>query len=204
MTSCSQPLDIVVLMDYWLGIPAAGSEHGDEEAVIEEHLLSCDACGAVLREGIALAGGIRALAREGSLRVVVSDGFLQRAAESGLRVREYAPPAGGSVQCTVTAEDDLLIGRLTAEALRGAAPPDGRIDLCLCDEHGVEQLRLPDIPVHPDADTVIYQESVSFAKAAPSHRMIVRLLTCDNAGGERLIGEFTFNHFRSLPGPGSL
>ena len=40
-------------------------------------------------------GGIRNLARQGSLRMVVSDMFLKRAAEEGLRVREYAPPAGG-------------------------------------------------------------------------------------------------------------
>jgi hypothetical protein len=27
-----------------------------------------------------------------------------------MRIREYAPPDGGGVQCTVTAEDDILIG----------------------------------------------------------------------------------------------
>jgi hypothetical protein len=32
--------------------------------------------------------------------------------------------------------------------------------------------------------------------------MIARLVTFDEAGGERLLGEYTFNHTRSLPGPG--
>ena len=115
-----------------------------------------------------------------------------------MRVRQYAPPPGGGVQCTVTAEDDLLIARLAAN-LSGAK----RVDLCVCDEHGVEQLRLPDIPIQSGASSVVYQESMTFAKAAPTSKMIVRLVTFDEAGGERLLGEYTFNHTRSLPGPGA-
>lgn len=189
--SCSDPIDAAVLADYWLAALA-----DSEEAAVEEHLLGCDRCGARLRDLIALAEGVRSLAREGCLRMVVSDTFLQRAAEEGLRVREYAPQPGGSVQCTVTADDDLLIGRLAAN-LSGAT----RVDLCLCDERRVEQLRLADIPVHAGASSVIYQESISFAKAAPTNTMIARLVTFDERGSERLLGEYTFNHTRSLPGP---
>jgi hypothetical protein len=98
----------------------------------------------------------------------------------------------------VTADDDVLIGRLAAN-LSGAT----RVDLCLCDERGMEQLRLPDIPVHTGASSVVYQESITFAKAAPTNTMIARLVTFDEAGSERLLGEYTFNHTRSLPGPGA-
>lgn len=191
--SCSNPIDAAVLADYWLAALAK-----PEEEAVEEHLLDCDRCGARLREVIALAAGLRNLAREGSLRMVVSDAFLERATEAGLRVREYAPPPGGGVECTVTAEDDILIGRLVAD-FSGAK----RVDLCICDERGVEQLRLPDIPVHSRASSVVYQESITFAKAAPTNKMIARLVTVDEAGGERLLGEYTFNHRRSLPGPGA-
>jgi hypothetical protein len=191
--NCPSPIDAAILADYWL----AALEQPEEEA-IEEHLLGCDRCGARLSELIALADGVRSLAREGSLRMVVSDTFLQRAAEEGLRVRQYAPPAGGSVECTVTAEDDILIGRLEAN-LSGAK----RIDLCICDERGVEQLRLPDIPVHSGASSVAYQESITFAKAMPTSKMIARLVAFDEAGGERLLGEYAFNHTRSMPGPGA-
>jgi len=191
--TCSNPIDAAVLADYWLAALA-----DPEEEAVEEHLLDCDRCGARLREVIALAEGVRNLAREGCLRMVVSDAFLQRAAEEGLRVREYAPPAGGGVQCTVTAEDDILIARLAAN-LSGAK----RVDLCICDEHGLEQLRLRDIPVHSGASSVVYQESITFMKAAPTLKMIARLVTFDEAGGERLLGEYTFNHTRSLPGPGA-
>jgi hypothetical protein len=189
----SCPIDAARLADYWLGaLPDA------EEAGVEEHLLGCDRCGARLREVIALADAIGRLAREGSLRMVVSDGFLQRAREEGLRVREYAPAPGGSVQCTVTADDDLLVGRLAAD-LSGVA----RVDLCFCDESGVEQVRLPDIPVGAGAGSVIFQESITFAKAAPSYTTVARLVTVDEGGHERLLGEYTFNHTRSLPGPGA-
>jgi hypothetical protein len=191
--NCSKPIDAAVLADYWLAALASS-----EEEAVEEHLLDCDQCGERLREVIALAEGVRALAREGSLRMVVSDAFLQRAAEDGLRVREYAPPPGGGVQCTVTAEDDILIGRLAAN-LSGAK----RVDLCICDERGIEQLRLPDIPVHSGASSVVFQESITFAKAAPTNKMIARLVAMDDTGGERLLGEYTFNHTRSLPGPGA-
>ena len=190
---CLHPLDAAVLADYWL----AALEKSEEEAA-EQHLFRCDECGARLREVIALAEGVRKLAREGSLRMIVSESFLKRAAEEGLRIRQYALPAGGGVQCTVTAEDDFLIARLAAN-LTGAK----RVDLCLCDERGVEQRRLPDIPIQPGAGGVVYQESVTFAKAMPTSTMIARLLAFDEAGVERLLGEYTFNHTRSLPGPGA-
>jgi len=157
----------------------------------------CDRCGDRLREVIALSEGLRTLARSGSLRVVVSDQFVQRAVEAGLRVREYGPPLGGSVPCTVAADDDLLVARLAAD-LSGAM----RVDLSFCDAHSVERQRMTDIPIRGDAGTVIYQESITFAKASPSNTMIARLVAVDAEGAERLLGEYTFHHTRTIPGPG--
>jgi len=138
---CSNPVDVTVLTDYWL----AALEGSDEEEV-EEHLFECDKCGERLRELIALAEGVRELARSGSLRMIVSEAFLKSAADDGLRIRQYAAAAGGSVECTVTAEDDILIGRLAANL-----SDVRRIDLCICDDAGIEQDRLRDIPFHPGA-----------------------------------------------------
>lgn len=191
--SCPTPLDAGTLADYWLALLP-----GADEETVEQHLLACDHCGGLLWEVIALVDGIRALARGGSLRIVVSDAFLQRAAAEGLRVREYAPAPGGSVQCTVTAEDDILIARLSAD-LQSA----NRVDLCLCDGNGVEQQRSSDIPFRPGSGGIVFQESMAFAKAAPTSTMIVRLVSVGEAQGERLLGEYTFNHTRSLPGPGA-
>lgn len=189
--SCPSPIDGAILADYWLGLLPS-----PEENVLEEHLFACDECGARLREVIALSQGVSNLAREGSLFMIVSEAFLERASERGLRVRQYAPPRSGSVECTVTAEDDLLIGRLNAD-LTGAA----RIDLSLCDERGIEQIRFADIPFHPEAPAVLFQQSITYAKAAPSGVLVARLLASDEAGRQRLLGEYTFNHTRTMPGP---
>ena len=190
--NCAHPIDATVLADYWL---AALS--GREEEALEEHLLGCDECGGRLREMIALAAGVRKLARGGTLRMVVSDAFLQSAAEDGLRIREHLPPPGGHYQCTVNAEDDLLVVRMAARLSETA-----RVDLCICDERGVEQVRYRDIPVPFGASTIAYQESIAAQKAAPSYTLIARLVAFDEAGSERLIGEYTLHHTRSPTLPG--
>jgi hypothetical protein len=191
--SCLDPIDAAVLADYWIA-----SLPDSEEKAIEEHLFACEECGKRLEEAIALSEGVRRLAREGSLVVVLSDSFVKRAAEQGLHIREYAPPRSGSVDCTVAAEDNFLIGRLAAD-LSGAR----RLDLCFCDAQGIERLRMRDIPFHAEAGGVTFQQSITYAKAAPSETMIARLVTFDPAGGERLLGEYTFHHTRTMPGPGA-
>jgi hypothetical protein len=189
--SCSRPVDAAVLADYWFALLA-----DSEEGAVEEHLLTCDECGGRLREVIALAEGVRKLAREGSLLMVVSDAFLKRAAQEGMRIREYAPPAGGRVECTVTAEDDLLIGHLAANLSTAK-----QVDLCICNAEGQEKIRLRDIPVHRAAGSVAFQQPIGYAKAAPSETMIARLVAVDESTGDQLLGEYTFNHTRTIPGP---
>jgi hypothetical protein len=188
---CSNPLEPALLMDYWLTVMSAA----DEEAV-ETHLFTCDACGDRLREVIALAEGLRALARSGSLQVVVPDRFVEHAVATGLHVREYAPPHGESIQCTVAADDDLLVARLAADLSTAQ-----RVDLSWCDPRGVELQRLADIPIRADGGSVICQQSITWAKASPTSTMTARLLAVDDAGSERVLGEYTFHHTRTIPGP---
>lgn len=189
--SCATPIDAATLADYWLAALTT-----EEEAGVEEHLFTCDECGARLRETIALAGGLRTVARQGNLLMVVSDAFLKRVAEEGLRVREYAPPRGGSVHCTVSANDDFLIGRLQADL-----SATQRLDLSLCNREGVEQFRLANIPFRPESGSVAFQQPIGYAKAAPSETMIARLIAFDDAGVEGMLGEYTFIHTRTIPGP---
>jgi len=106
-------------------------------------------------------------------------------------------PPGSSVQCTVTAEDDFLIGRLAADL--SAAK---RVDLCMCDEHGVEQIRLTDIPFNSAAGSIAFQQPITYAKTPPSENLIARLVALDDSSREHLLGEYTLNHTRTLPGPG--
>jgi len=184
-------LDAAILMDYWLAaLPAT-----DEDAV-EQHLMACDGCGDRLRDVIALAEGLRTLARSGSLQVVVSDQILKQAADAGLRVREYVARQGESIQCTVAAEDDLLVARLAVDL--SEAP---RVDLSWCDPHGIEVQRMADIPIRADAGNVICQQSITWAKASPTATLTARLFAVDEQGDERLLGEYTFHHTRTIPGP---
>lgn len=192
LEKCSNPIDVTVLVDYWLG-----ALEGSGEDAVEEHLFACDKCGERLRELIALAEGVRELALSGSLRMIVSEAFLKSAGDDGLRIRQYASAPGGSVECTVTAEDDILIARLAANL-----SDVRRLDLSICNNAGIEQRRLRDIPFHPGASSVIWQESMTFAKAAPTARLIYRLVSVDETGSDHPLGEYTFNHTRSLPGPG--
>lgn len=189
--SCANPIDAAIIADYWLAtLPTS-----DEETV-EEHLFTCDVCVARLREVIALIAAMRNLTRQGSLLMVVSDCFLKRVATEGLQVREYAPPSGGSISCTVTAEDDFLIGRLTADLSEAT-----QIDLSFCDEQGTERMRLADIPFNSRARSIAFQQSITYAKAAGSETLIAKLIAFDDAGQERLLGEYTFNHTPTLPDP---
>lgn len=190
--NCANPIDATALADYWLAALISAGEDA-----IEEHLFGCDECGNRLREIIALSEGVRKLAREGSMTMVVSEAFLERAAAEGLRIRDY-PPAlpGDRVECTIGAGDDLLIGRLAAD-FRAAK----RVDLRAYNLAGAEQFRLADIPIPPGAGSVAFQMSAPYAKAAPSETMIVRLAGFDEADAERPLGEYTFHHTRTIPGP---
>ena len=90
----------------------------------------------------------------------------------------------------------MLIGRLAAD-LAGQK----EIDLALCNEEGVEYARLADVPFGPGIRDVIFQQPIQFAKGAPSQTMIARLIGRDESDVEHLIGEYTFVHTRTIPGP---
>jgi len=95
----------------------------------------------------------------------------------------------------VSADDDLLVARLAADLTTAA-----RVDLSLCDPRGVEHQRIADIPVRTETGAVVCQQSITWAKASPSATMIARLLAVGEKGDERLIGEYTFHHTRTIPG----
>ena len=196
LARCAHPVEAEILLDYWMGTLDAAAT-----ASVDEHLFACDACGDRLRHISALTESLRTIARSGAVKVVVDGRFARRAIDAGRKVREYAPPSGGSVECTVSADDDFLLGRLAAD-LSGAE----RIDLAFCTATGVELGRMEDIPFDGDAGVVVYQESMTFAKGAGSNTLLVRLLAVERRGGEqrggeRLVGDFTFHHTRTIPGP---
>lgn len=181
--ACASPLDLSVLVDYWL----SDGESGEQER-IEEHLLGCASCSERLRDLLDVADGIRTLTKRGVVRAVVTSAVVEHLVREGLRVREYRVSSGGSVQCTVTAADDLVVARLAAE-LRGVT----RIDLAMCDPDGREKDRLRDVPVSAFAREIVLLERIDRLRALPASVNCVRLIAVDEQG-ERLLGEYTFVH----------
>lgn len=177
---CDRPIGLAALTDYWLD-----REPADDDT--EEHLLACDSCSKRLGELATLGDGVRRLAREGAVEMVVTPSFLARAAQEGLRTREYRVPPGGRVDCTVTREDDLLVARLQGD-FRGIS----RLDVVAQTEGGPE-FRIEDVPVGPDVTELIVAQAMPAMRLLGVSRHRFRLVGRDE-GCERLIGEYTFDH----------
>jgi hypothetical protein len=137
---------------------------------------------------IDLAHDVRTLARQGNFGWIVTREFLDRLASEGLRVREYAPRAGGAVECTVTAQDDFLIGRLAAD-LTGVET----VDLALCNPSGSERLRMRDIPFRAGLGEVLLNYPIGLARQSGPDVLVMKLLAV-SGHGERVLAEYTFNH----------
>jgi hypothetical protein len=184
---CRSPLSLNELADYWVGDVSP-----EKEDVVEEHLLACDVCSQGLEEVAELAGNIGRLVRKGATRGIVTGSFVDRLAGEGLRVREYRLAPGGQVPCTVTYEDDLVIGRLCVD-LTGRK----QVDFIICDAQGNEEERWRDIPFSPSTSEIIFTERADTLRALPPTTLRVRLVSVGDEG-ERLLGEYTFNHTPSV------
>ncbi|HEX3973584.1 MAG TPA: hypothetical protein VHX19_19785 [Stellaceae bacterium] len=182
-TPCAEPLSLAILIAYWLGELEA-----ETERQTEEHFFACASCGENLEALAALAGGIRAAFHAGMVTAVISPAFLARMKERGMRVREYSVAPGGRVNCTVTAQDDVLLGRLKASLSEAS-----RIDLLHMDEGGNLLRRYSDVPFDAAAGEVLLCPPTALLRMMPAARDTVRLLAV-SAEGERILGEYVFEH----------
>lgn len=174
--------ELELLVEYWLG-------QGDDDAV-EQHLFSCEHCAESLEWVARFTRGVQDVVRRGNLSVVLTPEFLARLSLEGLRVRSYAPPQGGGVECTVTPQDDLLMSRLRAD-LTGAS----RVDAVLCDANGALQARLEDILFRPAAGSeIVFNYPLDVARRSGRHVLVMKLVAVEN-GADRPLAEYTFDHF---------
>ena len=175
--------DFAKLVEFWFGELAP-----EDEERLEEHLLDCAHCSEQLGELVELGAGISSVFRSGALRAVISPAFLQKMKVAGMRLREYRVPPGGKVDCTLTATDDAVVGRLQA-SLTGVA----RLDLAVLTEDGAVRARLVDIPFNPAAGEVLLCPSAAKLKQQPAHTEVMRLIAVDEAG-DRPLADYTFVH----------
>lgn len=180
---CNAPLELSVLIGYWLG-----ELDESREGAIEEHLIGCGSCSANLDVVVRLVRGIGAAVRQGAVSAVVSDAFLQRLAAEGLRLREYRVPCGGSVQCTVAPGDDFLVARLEAPLTEA-----DRVDMVFVDDEGGVKARLEDIVFDPTARELVYAPRIDAVRALSATTERIQLRTSDRQG-ERMLAEYTFVH----------
>jgi hypothetical protein len=177
--------DLPTLLAYWLG-----ELDEAQESELEMHYLGCDECAARLAEVESLASGVRRAFVAGRLGAVITPAFVEQLRARGLRIREYRVACNGSVNCSVAPEDEVLLSRL-AVALEGVK----RVDAHISSELG--EMRLEDVPFDPASGEVVMAPSIELIRTLPSHRRVFRLLAVDE-GGERLLGEYTFNHSARL------
>jgi len=172
------------MVDYWLGDtdPAATD-------AIDEHLLHCDACGALFDEVVALSRGVREAFARGLVQTAVSPAFVDRLKAAGVRVREYRVPRNGSVECSVAPQDEVLVARVQAP-LDGVARVDALLTMSL--QPGKTQ-RLRDVPFDAAAGEVLLASRIAEVRHLPAHDYAVRLLAV-GPGGERELGRYAFHH----------
>jgi hypothetical protein len=170
------------LLAYWLGELDEAREH-----VVEEHLFACAACSKKLEGVAALGAAIRAELLRGAFSFVTSALFIRRIKEAGWQVREYEPPAGGSVACTVTPDDDFVVAYL-----RAPLHDVGRLDV-LIDDTTSGKHRANDVAFDPNADALATVTSTAYLKTLGHSQQRVRLVAVDGVE-ERVVADYTFNH----------
>lgn len=184
MTDADRHLSWHELVDHWLG----DTDPATADAA-DEHLMHCDACGERFDEVVALARGVREAFASGQVASVLSGGFVDRLKAGGMRVREYRVPPGGSVDCSVAPQDELLVGRVQAP-LAGVRRVDALLRLSLLPE---QEERIADLPFDAQAGEVVLAPRLETVRRLPDHELQVRLLAVAD-GGEREIGRYVFRH----------
>lgn len=171
------------LVEYWL------DEFDDARTQdIDMHLLACEACGAQLDEVVALSDGVREAFANGLVHSFLSDAFVARLVEGGMRVREYLIPPNGSVNCSVSPQDEVLVSRLVAP-LEGVTRVDVGVRLSL--KEGEEWAY--DVPFDVTSGQVLIAPKISHVRKLPTHDVHIRLLAVDD-NGSREIAHYTLHH----------
>jgi hypothetical protein len=182
MTSVVCPASAQDLLAYWL-------RELDEahELRLDEHLFACSACSERLGAIVDLGAAIRRELLRGNLSAVLPGPFIQRIKDAGLTVREYTLEPGGSVDCTVTPDDDFVVATLRAP-LRDVH----RLDVVI-EDATAGTYRANDVAFDPAADSLAVMSSVAYLRTLGRTRQRMRLVAVED-GGEREITDYTFNH----------
>lgn len=180
-TAC---LSIGELADYW-----TTDASPDDVERIETHVFACAACTELLAEADRLRRSIGDVARSGGFQAFVTDSLLNQFARDGVRVRSYVMDAGGSVQCAVWDDDDVLVTRLRAD-FSGVSAVDAVLKLDTGEEWG----RAADIPVPEGSREVIMALPAELVRRAPEVPIRLTIRSSSASPSEAPLAEYTFDH----------
>ena len=177
-------LSIGELSDYW-----TTDVSPDDMERIEGHVFACNACTELLADVDRLRRSIGEMARTGGVQAFVTDSVLNQFARDGVRVRTYAMGAGGSVQCAVWDDDEVLVTRLRAD-FSGVTAVDAVMRLDTGEEWG----RASDIPVPEGSRELIMALPAALVRCAPEVPLRLTLRSSGALPGESPLAEYTFDH----------
>ncbi len=181
--ACRSPLDTGELLGYWLGELDA-----TRDAQIDEHLFACRACGDALARLVALGDAVRTLIAGGGAAAVMPQEFVAQLKAAGLRVHEYRMEPQGSVACTITPHDDLVVAHLEAP-LAGVQ----RLDVLIHEVEADLTFRLTDVAFNPASDEVLLVPNSRDMRHRGRSTQRVELVAVAGAD-ERVLGQYVFNH----------
>jgi hypothetical protein len=172
-----------------LSMLALGELPDDEAVAVEEHVLGCAGCAAVLERLLDLGEGIAEVTRLGGAFLLVGRGVVDRLEAEGMITRRYAIVSGGAVACTVDARDLYVSMRLELET-RGLS----RLDLLY--ESPIARHRFEDVPFDPGE--VVFSMPATFLRTLPTQREELRLVAVEG-DGERTAAAYELHHTAFRP-----
>jgi len=184
MTTPGVCLSIGELSDYW-----TADVSPDDMERIEGHVFSCNACTELLADVDRLRRSIGDVARTGGFQAFVTDSLLNQLARDGVRMRTYAMDAGGSVQCAVWDDDEILVTRL-----RGDFGDVSAIDATLRLDTGEEWGRASDVPIREGSRELIMALPAALVRHAPEVPIRLILRASSAPPDAASLAEYTFDH----------
>jgi len=167
--------DLETLVAYWL-------RETDGDDALEEHLLTCDACGRRVDTFIGLSATLPG-------RAWLPGDVVDELAAAGQHVRWYRLSPGERVACTVKPADDLV-----ASTLRVSVAPGERVDALLEDNLGIyPRVRIEDLPVDVARGEVSLVQTAEVMRHLPAFVLHVALHAV-GPGGTRPLGVYVFDH----------
>jgi hypothetical protein len=170
---------------------ALGELSEPEASEVDEHVLSCGPCAAILEQLMLLQPAVRELVRAGRIAFPVTASLAQALRDAGLVSRSYRLAPERPVPCSVAAADIYALTTLDVDLL-GVE----RVDLVMTLPLG--SLRLEDVPFDRTGGAIRFVTASEQLRRLPTTRVTVEAFATD-AAGERSLGRYHLDHTAFRP-----